>query len=336
MVVMFVDIAKPDAGPAVGAIDPLPCDLLERCATRLSVIRKTHSGKLVRTAGSTLLCAFEEEAAAVAAACAMQNAIQQNPIDDDIDLALRIAVHAGEATVRNGVCSGEVVTTAARLVSAAEPGQIVVTDTVKAALPAALSGCASRMSGVAAMERRLRLELHEVSWRGNADASAAVAGQGEGAAEVSRAGTVEDADAPSVELASPDPRHDAVAAAASPLPGSGAGARKLQLHLVWQGDIIVVDAENDVVHLGREDPNEIVLETERASRVHAHIEYRDGAYFLVDYSTNGTFVYTQEGEEQKVRDNEVELGYAGAICPGCPQGAVGCEAILFWTETKGD
>src|SRR5687768_16140227 len=49
--------------------------------------------------------------------------------------------------------------------------------------------------------------------------------------------------------------------------------------------------ENDIVNIGRDGDNDIVLDADSVSRRHAKIERRGGDAFLVDLdSTNGTFV----------------------------------------------
>jgi len=341
LTVMFADVIDASAAGSGRGSAPLDRDLSERCAALLGVIRKRFSGKLVRVVGSTVLCSFEAESDAVAAACAMQQAMQGNPLDCDRELGLRIALHTGEATIRNGVCSGEVVTTAARLVPAVGPGRVVVTGVVLTGASAGVRERARHSSDVAAMEKRLQVELHEIDWH---DDGAEVVGEGEqqGVAEESASERPEwpSADTTAVPSVAPVPAVERVDSVVGEVPSAGAprsvepGAvsNASRLCLVWQGQIVAVDAANVVVHLGREDPNEIVLATDKASRVHAHIECRNDGFYLVDYSTNGTYVYTQEGEEVKVRDGEVRLDFAGAVCPGCPQNSAECEPLMFWTE----
>jgi pSer/pThr/pTyr-binding forkhead associated (FHA) protein len=86
--------------------------------------------------------------------------------------------------------------------------------------------------------------------------------------------------------------------------------------------------------MGREESNDIVLRVSTASRRHAEIRYRNGAFYLIDRSANGTFVYDETGRELYVEEAECKLGSSGAICPGCPQGQAECEALLFWVQGK--
>jgi hypothetical protein len=43
------------------------------------------------------------------------------------------------------------------------------------------------------------------------------------------------------------------------------------------------------------------LEADLASRAHCRLEYNRGKFILVDQSTNGTFVCTQDGKEVYLR-----------------------------------
>ncbi len=391
LAVMFVDIA--DAPEQRGVSDMAHTRaLVERCVTLLSVVRKRHNGKLIRTVGSTLLCSFGGVDDAVAAACAMQETVENTTFDNGMRPALRIAMHAGDAVVHRGVCTGDVVTTAARLVSVVEPRQVVVTGAVVQALSSAASRSVRRLARMETMEERLKVELHEVPWQGEPAAEAAapaaaeeeavaVAPKSSGSAAKTQPGMV----APSIgvtpsgriepiELApgpsSADSGATAVLAdpapavtlrlekgsavnvaprAATALPAgttyrpghtkalrAAAAGIKSQLCLVWQGDVLVVDAERPLMRMGRDDHNDVVLSSDMASRSHVEVELRPDGYFVIDHSMNGTFVYNQAGEEVLVNNAEVPLDVAGAICPGCPQDAVGCEALLFWvTEGEG-
>ena len=49
------------------------------------------------------------------------------------------------------------------------------------------------------------------------------------------------------------------------------------------------------------------------SRVHARIEKRRNKYFLVDESTNGSFVVTIDGDESFVRRDSMQLKGEGII-----------------------
>src|SRR5262249_33726541 len=81
------------------------------------------------------------------------------------------------------------------------------------------------------------------------------------------------------------------------------------------GELVLGEADASV-SLGRDPTCGIVLADRKASRVHARIERRRDKFFLIDQSTNGTFV-TFAGEiEIALRREEVMLRGSGQISFG--------------------
>ena len=71
---------------------------------------------------------------------------------------------------------------------------------------------------------------------------------------------------------------------------------RLSLKLIYRANIFVVDRAHPALQMGRDDSNGIVVLSLFASRVHARVEARDGQFFLVDLSSNGTFVLADENQ----------------------------------------
>lgn len=80
---------------------------------------------------------------------------------------------------------------------------------------------------------------------------------------------------------------------------------------------LVMDGSRPLVVLGRSKTADITLEETLASRLHARIEYRRGKFFLVDQSTNGTYVRS-DAEDSFLRREEALLSGAGSISLGRP------------------
>ena len=68
--------------------------------------------------------------------------------------------------------------------------------------------------------------------------------------------------------------------------------------------------------MGRDPANDLVVDDEWVSRVHASIEYRKGYFVLVDRSTNGTYLTADNDEEFRVHQDEVHLRRQGIISLG--------------------
>ena len=84
------------------------------------------------------------------------------------------------------------------------------------------------------------------------------------------------------------------------------------------GTLKILDSSKPRLSLGREDGNDIVLHVETASRQHGEVQLRDGWFYYVDHSWNGTFIYDEDGTEHLVHHGEYRLRESGFICPGCP------------------
>jgi adenylate cyclase len=91
---------------------------------------------------------------------------------------------------------------------------------------------------------------------------------------------------------------------------------KIELHLAHGTQELVLEQANSAVLLGRDASCQIVLADRMASRVHARIERRRDKFFLVDQSTNGTFVTFTGESEIALRREEVMLRGRGRIVFG--------------------
>ena len=86
-----------------------------------------------------------------------------------------------------------------------------------------------------------------------------------------------------------------------------------RLTLSFAGRNMVVEPERQQITMGRAEDNDLVIKGNLISRVHARIEKRRNKYFLVDESTNGTFVVTIDGQESFVRRDSMQLQGEGVI-----------------------
>ena len=83
-----------------------------------------HRGRLVKTTGDGVLAAFDGAERAVRAAVAIRTAAAE------LDLEIREGIHSGEVQVTSDDVRGIAVHTAARIMSLAGPGEILVSATV--------------------------------------------------------------------------------------------------------------------------------------------------------------------------------------------------------------
>ncbi|OGA52203.1 MAG: guanylate cyclase [Betaproteobacteria bacterium RIFCSPLOWO2_12_FULL_63_13] len=92
--------------------------------------------------------------------------------------------------------------------------------------------------------------------------------------------------------------------------------REINLELTHGAKRFVLDAANSGIALGRDASCQVVLADRKASRVHARIERRRDKFFLVDQSSNGTYVTFAGESEMVLRREELILRGRGQIAFG--------------------
>jgi adenylate cyclase len=89
-------------------------------------------GRVHKSLGDGFLISFPSSVAAVRAASAIQRALHEhNTADPQRFIELRIGIHTGEVTERDGDLFGQAVHAAARVMAEAGGGQILTTDDVR-------------------------------------------------------------------------------------------------------------------------------------------------------------------------------------------------------------
>ncbi|WP_408003493.1 FHA domain-containing protein [Pseudothauera nasutitermitis] len=99
-----------------------------------------------------------------------------------------------------------------------------------------------------------------------------------------------------------------------------------------QKDELRLDEQRPVLLLGREQGNDVVIIDPRASRQHARLERRDSGFFLVDQSTNGTYLVIDGQKEKYIKQGEIALDGPGRL--GCGFSANEVERDLVFFELR--
>jgi class 3 adenylate cyclase len=99
--------------------------LLDQFAATVERELQTYRGVLVQRAGDGVLATFDGPARAIRCACEIRDSIQRTGLE------VRCGLHAGEVTARNGDVAGIAVHIGARVSTVAEPGEVLVTRTVR-------------------------------------------------------------------------------------------------------------------------------------------------------------------------------------------------------------
>jgi hypothetical protein len=85
------------------------------------------------------------------------------------------------------------------------------------------------------------------------------------------------------------------------------------LELTLGDHVIRMDMGRETLTLGRDDKNDLVIAEDNVSRSHAVIERAGKDFFLVDRSTNGTFVKVSGKQGFLLKKNKYRLAGTGAI-----------------------
>ncbi len=136
----------------------------------LGQIVERHGGRVIKTIGDAVMASFEDPSAAIAAAIQMQEAITADAEGkpEARRIQIRIGINFGLGFVKSNDVFGDVVNVASRVEGAANPEQILVSDTLYYSVAA--SNCfrfrlAGRFSLKGKAEER---DLFEVFWRDTA------------------------------------------------------------------------------------------------------------------------------------------------------------------------
>jgi pimeloyl-ACP methyl ester carboxylesterase/class 3 adenylate cyclase len=122
--VLFTDIVR-SSEKAAALGDRGWRDLLERhhSLVRRELLR--FRGRELDTAGDGFLASFDGPARAIRCACAIVDSLRE------LDLEIRAGLHTGECELVDGKVAGIAVHTGARVAAQAEPGEVLVSSTVK-------------------------------------------------------------------------------------------------------------------------------------------------------------------------------------------------------------
>jgi pSer/pThr/pTyr-binding forkhead associated (FHA) protein len=101
------------------------------------------------------------------------------------------------------------------------------------------------------------------------------------------------------------------------------------LTLVYRDKSIVRRRDRDSVTIGRDPHCGITIADDQASRLHCTIERRQDKWFLIDHSTNGTYVTVDGADDVLVQREEFTLSGRGRIA--CGQPSVATKEIVAFT-----
>ena len=255
----------------------------------LKGVTEAFNGRVVKTIGDSLMCAFPDADGAASAAGEMQRQIAQlPPLGSGKKMTIRVGFHFGPVIQDGEDVFGDSVNIAARMAGLALSGQAITTSDTVNMLSSSLRDTMRQINALPVKGKAEEIEVHELMWQ----------------ASVERTVIPGRTAPPPVSRLKEGP----------------------SMKLVYRGREIVV---KETVYLGRDDSNTVFIMDPMASRRHAKIELRGGKFVLVDQSSNGTFVTLGGNTEMRLKREEVILYGSGIITFGHSAAADAAEKVQF-------
>ena len=261
----------------------------------IAEVMQAHQGRVVKMLGDGVLGIFASAHHAVAAAGELQRShqihLQRWP--EVVRLEMHAGVASGEVLEVDGDAYGDAVNVASRLCERAGPGEIWTND-VTAVDAGVVPHMRFRKLGVFEIRGKSETQLiYQAEWR--------------------------DQESPE-QLTMQAGLHSNVAPLAS-LPGA--------IELAWKGEKLLFSSEDAPLHIGRSSAAQVSIADPRVSRMHARIDWSNGAFALTDVSSFGTWVqFASSDTVVPLRRSSCMLHGEGRMALGMPFG-VGAPTLDF-------
>jgi class 3 adenylate cyclase len=138
---------------------------VEACLRLLQGVTEELDGRVVKSTGDGLMCAFDDAPAALQAARGMQVRVFEQHALGGPTLAIHVGCHYGPTIESGGDFYGDAVNVAARVAGVAKVGQIIATQDVVARLGGPLREKTRMLDRVAVKGKRDPVEIHELVWQ---------------------------------------------------------------------------------------------------------------------------------------------------------------------------
>ncbi len=261
--------------------------MIDECLRCMREATADCRGRVIKMIGDEIMCVFPGAEDAFLGATEMQIRVSElsgAPASGSMirpgpqSLAIRVGFHAGSVIEEDGDLFGDTVNVASRMTALAKGSQIMTTGATVARLPDLMKVSTREIAALAVRGKEDAIPVFEVIWQASEDLTMAITMR--------------------------------------PHLANVAELIQQSLRLERGDTAIVLDLNHPGVTMGRDPQCAITVTDRQASRLHARIERRRDKFFLIDQSTNGTFV-TFDGEPEIVlMREEVMLRGRGRIAFG--------------------
>ncbi|HEY4373936.1 MAG TPA: adenylate/guanylate cyclase domain-containing protein [Burkholderiales bacterium] len=263
--------------------------LIDETLSELRAATARFQGRVIKTIGDEIMCVFRDAERGMLAACDMQTRVNALPIVDGVKRLIRVGFHYGAVIEEKGDVFGDTVNVAARMSGVAKGLQIMTSRATADMLPGPMRASVRPIATVA-VKGKDDMQVCEVIWQSDDDLTMTV-----------------------------DSLHSSRPAAAS----------NAEVALMHNGRELVLSGLLPAATFGRGVDNTFVIGDLKASRNHARIEKRRDKFFLIDQSTNGTFVTVKGEAEMELHREEAMLRGTGMILFGHSAAESAEETVQF-------
>lgn len=138
---------------------------IEECLHLLQQATVALAGRIVKSTGDGLMCAFDEAERALQAALTMQVRIAEQAALGGPTLGIHVGCHHGPVLENAGDLYGDCVNVAVRVAGLAKPGQVILTEQVVARIGEQFRDRMRRLNPVSVKGKREPLEIFELIWQ---------------------------------------------------------------------------------------------------------------------------------------------------------------------------
>jgi adenylate cyclase len=244
--------------------------------TLLGDVVARYKGTVIKTIGDEIMCTFDDAETATKAACDMQESLDEANEGGATEVPVNIRIG-----YHYGPCileNGDVhgdAVNVAARMAAQAKARQIITTAETAKLLPSMLQSSTRFVDHAFIKGKGEMEIVEFIWQ------------------------EDDVTTMSVDLSKA---------------GAG-GGHAAQLRLEYRDVALVLNSGREMAVLGRSPTCDIAVAETQASRQHIKIELRRDKFFLIDQSTNGTWVQSS-GVQVVVRREEIQLTGEGLISLG--------------------
>lgn len=274
--VMFADVAGSTA-LYERLGDSIASQMIGDAIHLVSEIIQNHQGVIVKTIGDEVMCRFPNADTAIQCACHIHEIMENQPVKNGVGLVFSIGVHWGIAILQeDGDIFGDVVNVSAKMARVAKARQIITTDITQ-----------RNLTSPVLLDKCREIDTMHIKGRSEPVGIYEVMWQPEGSQDMPTIISH------SLDLVSNKP-----------------------LNLYYQHRKVVLEPGERAYTFGRGAKCDQLVASTFASRVHARIENRQGIFFLVDESTNGTYLKIDDKIPVFLRQQEAPLQGKGVISFG--------------------